>query len=820
MQSRSAPRCRFMVTTSLLVLAGLPAGRPFAHGQTQIRVPRTALPPRPALTIEGSAVPTSVRTSELRVQGLGAHVRTDGFGAVAPRRRVLQAATAAVATCGGASAAQGSTLQNVEALVWRQPAASDEAAKTSQGWLCTPQGSRRAFGPRFVNYLARFLLAYDTPSRRMWRARAAEIPLSWSEERVEAARTAQFGEFTGAIESGLCAFAPVRGNWGIPMTAVDTASVRRLLSLLRSRYGKRNDALRQLALLFTLLPPEAQPTSSIEQLGASAEQRAARGIVVIDGGSLVLAREGAPYLPPPALVTPAAPVAGGARAAARAAPPQLHATGRVLVVSLEGGGRGYADTELPPLVTIAPPGDCGKGGEARLCRTATATAIVRGGSVVSLELIDGGSGYSEADPPPAVTIAPPPSSAQRWVRASARALLELEVGSVALLSPGAGYGSSQDLDVRFFERGSFNTSEDGGASVSRRGLLQPAAAATQVLVLRPPRAMLVLDALGTGAGARAYARARSPVAQEQVKTRKVNARGGGGRWVLGQVKRAESGGEPESPVASTWPQPAPPAPPAGSRSDGGGLFRKICLLPLEEGFPVFDPGRPGVGRRPGVPAQHRFPSAIFENALTLAKTPLGGTVVLRGLDALPTSLSGGVRQDVPLTPVLVARLALAGGLCSMVTRAATTPLDLRKTQAQAAARKSTPGPGAAHGDAGHAISPTTAEHTTATAIPAEHTVAVKCATAPPTTAATAATAAATAMQAPAAVESTLVPAAAAAAPVTFAVAAPAAAVTPGGDWLGLDAAAAAGFAMGAGSFGTYEYLKRSLPVFALLLGPA
>ena len=40
-----------------------------------------------------------------------------------------------------------------------------------------------------ANYLARFLLAYDVPSRRLWRERAAEIPVSWSRQQVIDART-------------------------------------------------------------------------------------------------------------------------------------------------------------------------------------------------------------------------------------------------------------------------------------------------------------------------------------------------------------------------------------------------------------------------------------------------------------------------------------------------------------------------------------------------------------------------------------------------------------------------------------------------------
>ena len=64
--------------------------------------------------------------------------------------------------------------------------------------------------------------------------------------------------------------------------------MRQLLTLLRSRYGDRPDALRQLALLFSLLPEGVQPTSSIAQMVAEQEDREAAAIIVLDGGSLIL----------------------------------------------------------------------------------------------------------------------------------------------------------------------------------------------------------------------------------------------------------------------------------------------------------------------------------------------------------------------------------------------------------------------------------------------------------------------------------------------------------------------------------------------------
>lgn len=184
----------------------------------------------------------------------------DGQHAVGLSRRGLLSAAALTTITGLATSAASASVvprpEVTETLVW-----GSGSAKAA----CTAAEARAAFGPKFVNYLARFLLAYDISSRRLWRARAAEIPLSWSEQRVGEARLAQLGEFLATVEGGLCDFCPAEGKWSCPLTPRDAASVRRLLSLLRSRYGSRPDALRQLALLFSLLPPGNASTSVREQ---------------------------------------------------------------------------------------------------------------------------------------------------------------------------------------------------------------------------------------------------------------------------------------------------------------------------------------------------------------------------------------------------------------------------------------------------------------------------------------------------------------------------------------------------------------------------
>ena len=101
---------------------------------------------------------------------------------------MLRAATVSALTAGGlsvappafAAAAPAETVRQIDALVWRPAAAGTGGATPG----CSAASAGTAFGPKFVNYLARFLLSYDSPSRRLWRARAAEIPLAWNKKQV------------------------------------------------------------------------------------------------------------------------------------------------------------------------------------------------------------------------------------------------------------------------------------------------------------------------------------------------------------------------------------------------------------------------------------------------------------------------------------------------------------------------------------------------------------------------------------------------------------------------------------------------------------
>ena len=663
------------------------------------------------------------------------------------RRDVVGAAAGSsllVPTKAALAATSAPMVTRVDSLVWNRAA---EVNPTS----CVPANARKAFGPKFVNYLARFLLAYDSQTRRLWRERARELPFNWDEKKIAEARVLQLGELAGSIELSLCEFTPAEGKWADPLTPKDAARVRQLLTLLRSRYGNRSDALRQLALLFSLLPPGVQPTSTIEALVAEQEDRETSGVIVIDGGSLVLSDNGLlKGLPPPALPKPAAPTSMKP-SAAKAAKPFLRPTGRVLTLAVTSGGSGY-DPAAPPLVSLTAPLNGGRAAQAR-------SIVGKDGKIVALELTDEGAGYRDSDKVK-VAIAPPPKSDNRRksngmygrLTAAGKALLEFEVGSVSLASAGVGYGSSQNLDLRFFSgnKSAPSKAPESFATPSPAELAErpwsieniaglygdrvSARSTSDVLVLRPPSATLVLGATRNAPRPRT-----SPSA-------------------LGAPPRLQR------------PPPVPAAP-----RDNGAIGQLLALLPPSEGAPIFSPGRPPSKQYPlGQPPIHRFPSLLYERIVDdyVAKAPLKTPTLSStgGLASLPTSVSGGIRQDVPLTPALVGRLTLAGGLCSAVTRAAITPIELRKTRAQVAQCTSSCAPPELADDFALPEAAVSEEVKEPIPIMEEETDEEE---------------------------------------------------EEGAEWLGLDASFATGFGLGAGSFGTYELLKRSLPpLTADVFGPA
>ena len=375
--------------------------------------------------------------------------RRDDAPAVLDRRKALAASICFLATPAYAETEAREIVNEViqepvndilanPALVWKV----GDAAKT-----CSLARVRRVFPGPFVNYLSRFLLAYDDGSRALWRAESAEIPLSWNEGKVRRKRATQLAAFAASVERGLCSYAEKSTTEDGQLNSTPQLGVRQLLSLLRSRYGRQTDAPRQLALCFSLLEPQLQPTEEIAILSATHENASVVSIEVLDGGSLAagdveaVGRLERATLPAPAVFYGR----NRLRVGARLAPPKLVPTGKVLGFKVVERGCGHT---TPPEITVA--------------------SI--GGSIQSKEVAkgrigkDGGLDSVEADVPAdaldfadavndlILNVADPKDNSACGTLAKVVPILEYRVESVAILpnqNTNYGYTTAQPLDLQF-----------------------------------------------------------------------------------------------------------------------------------------------------------------------------------------------------------------------------------------------------------------------------------------------------------------------------------------------------------------------------------
>jgi hypothetical protein len=139
------------------------------------------------------------------------------------------------------------------------------------GLSLTPQG---VFSLAFVTYLARFLLNFDSSVKAWWAQEVLPaIPRrGYNKGSPERQRflMSRFGEFSTTVELGLAPFAS-KGPEGAKQFCRRLAE--RYIGPETDAYAKGTPEGRrireQLALLFSLLPPKAQPTGLIRELLAS-----------------------------------------------------------------------------------------------------------------------------------------------------------------------------------------------------------------------------------------------------------------------------------------------------------------------------------------------------------------------------------------------------------------------------------------------------------------------------------------------------------------------------------------------------------------------
>ena len=298
---------------------------------------------------------------------------------------------------------------------------------------------KTSYQPRFITYLARFLLNFDRGSAAWWAEQSRQLPVGLNREALRAVRERQFGQFSESVEVGLVRY---QGQQG----------VRLLFSLMRSRYGKTPLAKVQLALLFSLISAANQPSDLIENALGEAENGHVNQVFLTSGGRGYTSAE-----PPKVTLTPPDGGLGKMKTPAQIRA-VLEVSGNVRGVTLTNSGGGYSSA---PAVSFSPPRDGG--------RPAEAIAIVEGGRVVAVEMMYAGDGYTERDANSVVVTIEPPRDEQGVPLAdgiSAQGVVRLErsVAQLVLDSPGAGYSAGQPLVLRIEPPQACGGEPDGAAA--------------------------------------------------------------------------------------------------------------------------------------------------------------------------------------------------------------------------------------------------------------------------------------------------------------------------------------------------------------------
>ncbi len=330
-------------------------------------------------------------------------------------------------------------------------------------WQSTPVNKRTGvtvfdaekagYNLRFVTYLSRFLLVFDSDCQRWWYSKAAEIPILSTAAEVEAIRLKQFGSFAASVEVGLQDYESGKKKDGID-------GPERLMASLLTRYGptieqvnrKREksqlpplteleearelreikEAKRQIALLFGLLE-STQPVDAMIKLLSSIDNGSVASVTIEDGGSGY-----APGYGPPRVEFPAPKAGDGYEAATGRA--IIKPNGQILRIDLENRGFGYSS---PPTITISAPGE-ELGVTIPGAKAATAKAFifksgVNKGRMSRILIDDPGLGYMEGEQILVSIGKPELDPRSGGLRATAKAILDYSVTGIEITSPGNGY---------------------------------------------------------------------------------------------------------------------------------------------------------------------------------------------------------------------------------------------------------------------------------------------------------------------------------------------------------------------------------------------
>ncbi|CAM9537158.1 unnamed protein product [Chrysoparadoxa australica] len=304
---------------------------------------------------------------------------------------------------------------NGERLVWSPRATILRRAKEAGGRAAPTSNS--TFNTRFITYLSRFLLNYDEEIRRLWYQQGMDLPVNFSAAQVEEKRREQFAAFSRSVQVGLLDYQGEKG-------------ARALFSLMRSRYGADLEQQKQLAILFSFVQGDEQPTNQMQTLLGECEDAYISGIQVIDSGNGYAEGDA-----PEVRISP--PQFGKDAATAEVV---MHDTGEISRIDLLDNSCS-ALYDNPPRVNISPP-------VLPNGRQATAEAILdQDGRIEAIELLDGGAGYSSKSVIEVEVFGPTSADNPEPCQLTIQTVLGWRVDEVEITNPGSGYATSVPVTV-------------------------------------------------------------------------------------------------------------------------------------------------------------------------------------------------------------------------------------------------------------------------------------------------------------------------------------------------------------------------------------
>ena len=174
---------------------------------------------------------------------------------------ITSAAAASLALCPLLQSTKASAAETLEQQSFGNVSWNDDV---SQPTSSIPL-SARIVPPSFATYLARFLLHYDNGASAWWEDQSELYSLlpSYDAKKREGK---SFGSYASSIQKGLYTYISGNDESNIRSYSKVKSEYGTLLTSLVNKYGNQQGAIRDIALLFAMLPTVYQPMEKLLQI--------------------------------------------------------------------------------------------------------------------------------------------------------------------------------------------------------------------------------------------------------------------------------------------------------------------------------------------------------------------------------------------------------------------------------------------------------------------------------------------------------------------------------------------------------------------------